>query len=129
MCDACETLVATCHGVEQCARSRSRSVRPLRSTRHRALAKTVGGAEPSTEERAVSLGDVDADVLHQPRRQASLAEEAQDTLKGERRVARSVRPAAAPPLIITPPRPRSSGTASACDGHKSEWPGSTLGSR
>lgn len=61
-------LVGARNETEQRARSRSERLYLEGSASDRALAQALRRAKPSPQERAVSFGDVDADVLHQPRR-------------------------------------------------------------
>ena len=46
----------------------------LQAAAHRALAEGLGRAQRPAQERPVPVGDVDADLLHQSRRQKSAAE-------------------------------------------------------
>src|ERR1043166_3525551 len=62
-------LVGARDQAQQCAGSRPEGLYLERSASHRALAETLSRTEPAPQERAVSLGDVDADLLRQPRRE------------------------------------------------------------
>ena len=43
-----------------------------RDDAHVQVVKALGGSKPATQKRSVPVSDVDAHVLHQPRRQESL---------------------------------------------------------
>jgi len=76
---------------QQCARSRSRSIHLRRSAPHRPVPQTLCRAQPSPQVRPVPLGDVDADVLHQPCGESALVGPTRATRAGERRSSRSLR--------------------------------------
>src|SRR5207244_8332769 len=70
---ASQALVGARYAHERRARSRARRVHATQPARRRALAEALGGAKPPPQERAIPLGDVDAELPHQPRRQGPFA--------------------------------------------------------
>src|SRR5712691_7806051 len=64
-----KTLVAARHERERRARSASRRVQADQREEDRGLAEAFGGTQRAPQIRRLSLGAVDADLLHQPRRQ------------------------------------------------------------
>lgn len=88
-------LVETRDGNQRCARSQVGHVHQEQSRGHRQIAQVVGRTQQAAQVVAVPLGDVDAQLLHQPRRArvAGATEEASGRCEG--RVARAVWPAAA----------------------------------
>src|SRR5437773_7752269 len=79
-----EALVRARHAHEQRARPRARRLHQAQPARHRALAEALGGAQPAPQERAVPLGDVDAELPHQSRRQRPVELAAQGARGRER---------------------------------------------
>src|SRR5438034_5642350 len=79
-----EALVCARHAHEQRARPRARRLHEAQPARHRALAEALGGAQPAPQERAVPLGDVDAELPHQSRRQGPVELAAQGARGRER---------------------------------------------
>src|SRR4029078_11859425 len=57
----------------------------------RIVIEAVGGAQPPAQVHSVPLGDVDADVLHQPRRQESADWAKENIAEGKGRAARGIR--------------------------------------
>src|SRR5881394_3943794 len=62
-------LVCARHEDEQRARSRTARLYEAQPARHCAVAEALRRPQQTPQERAVSLGDVDAELPYQPRRQ------------------------------------------------------------
>jgi len=78
-----KTLVAARHGRERRARSASRRVQADQREEDRGLAEAFGGTQRAPQIRRLSLGAVDADLLHQPRRQEFTEDRAQPAGAGK----------------------------------------------
>src|SRR5215831_10301477 len=63
------TLVAARDARERCARSRARRLQARKCEKDRDIAETLSGEKPAPQGWRLSLGLVDADLLHQPRRE------------------------------------------------------------
>src|SRR5882757_1270004 len=74
-----------------CARARKGCLRREEPPRHRPLAEALGGAQPCAQIRAVAVGDLDVDLLYQPRGLGPVGHAAQDPGGSQRRVAQAVR--------------------------------------
>jgi hypothetical protein len=70
-----KALVATRDPGERRARSQARCLHAAGSKADRSIAQALGGTQLAPQDRRLSLGAVDADVLYQPRRQ-DLAQDA-----------------------------------------------------
>src|SRR5438270_8365590 len=64
-----QALVARGDREKQRPRSGKRGVHQGQPAEDRRIAETLCRAQPSAQEQPVSIGDVDADLLHQPRGQ------------------------------------------------------------
>jgi len=85
-------LVGACDARKRCARSRPRRLHQARSKAHRGVAETIGGTQPPAQSRSVPLGAVDADLLHQSRRQESAGQPAQNPGTRQERIAQAIWP-------------------------------------
>jgi len=63
-----KTLVAARDADERRADTGPRRVRPRRSPQHRPVAETLCRTQPAPQVGRLRIRDVDADLLHQPRR-------------------------------------------------------------
>lgn len=90
-----EALVPARHRDEQRARPRERRFFEERSGRDRAFAQAIGGPKRPPQDQPFPFGHVDADVLHQPRRQAPHQERSPSAGASERRASARLSPACA----------------------------------
>ena len=74
------------------ARSRPRRVHQTRPQAHRGVVEALGGTQPPAQSQSVPLGAVDADLLHQSRRQEPASQPAQNPRTRQRRIAQAIWP-------------------------------------
>src|SRR5215831_839203 len=86
-----ELLVAAGHPEKRRVDSGEGGIQQAQLARDRAVAQALGRAEPAPQELAVSLGDVDAQLLHQSSRKEDERRTAQGPRAREIGSARSVR--------------------------------------
>jgi len=85
-----QALVGAGDQTEQRLRFGTESFQIEEPTKNRALAKTLGGTQQTTQGQTVSIGDVDVEFLHQPRRQKSSEEPQANPGTRQRPIARPV---------------------------------------
>src|SRR5229473_2589814 len=89
--DIVKTLVAARHRAKRCARSQARRLQADRSEENRGITKALGGTEFAPQDRRLSLGALDADLLYQPCRQGPAEDATRPAGAGQGRIEAAVR--------------------------------------
>ncbi|SOT45631.1 hypothetical protein F01_530039 [Burkholderia cenocepacia] len=101
--DPPQALVRRSHAKKRCTRYRARHLQIRRSGRDRRVAEALGRTQPPPQGIAVPVGDVDAELLREPRGPQPAENTPRDARTREAEAARGIRPqaltAGAPPLF------------------------------